>query len=91
MEDGQEYDFDPEFLRESLLMVAGNPDMMERVVMRISDRTGLIPEKVEKILQDDAVIAQPLWRAIFAATSKKVHGYEVHPTQYHQFQKVWLS
>ena len=48
-------------------------------------------EKVEKILQDDAVIAQPLWRAIFAATSKKVHGYEVHPTQYHQFQKVWLS
>lgn len=48
-------------------------------------------EKVEKILQDDAVIAQPLWRAVFSATSKQVRGYEMHPTQYNQFNKVWLA
>jgi peptide/nickel transport system substrate-binding protein len=48
-------------------------------------------EKVERILQDDAVIAQPLWRAVFSATSKKVRGYEMHPTQYHQFNKMWLA
>jgi peptide/nickel transport system substrate-binding protein len=48
-------------------------------------------EKVEKILQNDAVIAQPLWRAAFETTSKKVRGYEVHPTLYHQFQKVWIA
>jgi peptide/nickel transport system substrate-binding protein len=48
-------------------------------------------EKVESILQHDAVIAQPLWRSVFAAASNKVHGYHVHPTQYHQFDKVWLS
>jgi peptide/nickel transport system substrate-binding protein len=48
-------------------------------------------EKVQKILQDDAVIVQPLWRAVFTATSDKVKGYRAHPTLYHQFQKVWLA
>ena len=48
-------------------------------------------EKTQTILQNDAVIAQPLWRAIFSAASKNVMGYKVHPTQYHQFQNVWLA
>ncbi|MDX1711242.1 MAG: ABC transporter substrate-binding protein [Rhodovibrionaceae bacterium] len=48
-------------------------------------------EDVEQILQNDAVMVQPLWRAVFAATSDKVRGYKVHPTQYHQFQDVWLE
>jgi len=48
-------------------------------------------EKVQKMLQDDAVIAQPLWRSIFSATTKDVRGYELHPTIYHQFDKVWLA
>ncbi len=48
-------------------------------------------EKVEQILQDDAVIAQPLWRAVFSATSRQVRGYEMHPTQYNQFNRVWLA
>ena len=45
----------------------------------------------EKIIQDDAIICQPLWRAIFSATTKQVKGYQVHPTQYHQFQNVWMG
>ena len=48
-------------------------------------------ERVQKILQDDAVIAQPLWRSVFSATTDKVKGYELHPTFYHQFHKVWLD
>ena len=48
-------------------------------------------EDVEAILQGDNVIAQPIWRAVFAATSEKVQGYEMHPTFYHQFQNVWLD
>jgi len=47
--------------------------------------------KVEKILQDDAVIAQPLWRAVFTATDKRVKGFQMHPTLYDQFDKVWLA
>ncbi len=48
-------------------------------------------ETVEKILQDDAVISQPLWRSVFTAGSKKVHGFQMHPTIYHQLNKVWVG
>ena len=48
-------------------------------------------EKVEKMLQDAAIIAQPLWRPVFSATHKRVRGYKEHPAQYHQLNKVWLA
>lgn len=46
---------------------------------------------VESIMQDEAVILQPLWRPVFTIVSKKVHGYPPHPTQYHQFNKIWIG
>ncbi len=48
-------------------------------------------EILEKMLQQDAIIAQPLWRSIFAAGHKKVRGYRLHPTNYHQMNKVWIA
>jgi peptide/nickel transport system substrate-binding protein len=48
-------------------------------------------EKVEKILQDAAVMVQPLWRPVYTLATSKVHGYPAHPTQYHQFNKVWIG
>ena len=48
-------------------------------------------EKVESILQTDAIMVQPLWRGVFSATSNKVAGYATHPTQYHDFRKVGFS
>ena len=48
-------------------------------------------EKVEKILQDDAVIVQPLWRSVFTAGSTKVHNFKMHPTIYHQLNDVWVG
>ena len=45
----------------------------------------------EKILQDDAIIAQPFWRAVFTAADKRVKGFYMHPTNYHQLNKVWLA
>lgn len=47
--------------------------------------------KLQSILQEDSVIAQPFWRSIFAAGNKRVQGYELHPSVYHQFNKVWLA
>ncbi len=44
-----------------------------------------------KILQDAAVIPQPLWCRVSKGINKKVKGLEVHPTLYHQFQNVWLD
>jgi peptide/nickel transport system substrate-binding protein len=48
-------------------------------------------EAVEKILQDDAVMIQPLYRPIYSIVRKTVHGMELHPTNYHQFNKVWIG
>ncbi|MHA1524653.1 MAG: ABC transporter substrate-binding protein [Alphaproteobacteria bacterium] len=56
----------------------------------IAKRSALM-EKVEKYIQDDAIMIQALWRPVYTIVSKKVHGYPAHPTQYHQFNKVWMS
>jgi peptide/nickel transport system substrate-binding protein len=48
-------------------------------------------EKVEKILQDSAVIVQPIWQPKFFVASEKVKGLKAHPTQYHQFHRVWME
>ena len=45
----------------------------------------------EKLLQDDCVMVMPIFRPVFTITSKKVQGYVAHPTEYHQFNKVWLT
>lgn len=48
-------------------------------------------EKVQQILQDDAVICQPIWAPRFTAVNKKVQNFPEHPTLYHQFHRVWLD
>ena len=48
-------------------------------------------EKVEQILQDAAVLVQPLWQPKFFVASNKVGGLKAHPTQYHQFHRVWVT
>ena len=55
------------------------------------DKRRAAMEEVERILQNDAVILQPLWTPKWFAASEKVKGLEAHPTQYHQFQKVWID
>jgi peptide/nickel transport system substrate-binding protein len=47
--------------------------------------------EVQRVLQADAVMVQPFWRNQYVATRARVRGYESHPTQYHQFQDVWLE
>lgn len=48
-------------------------------------------EDVQRILQNDAVIVQPLWRSVFSATNKRVRNYRVHPTLSHFYRKVWMT
>ena len=38
--------------------------------------------QLEKILQDDGPIVQPVWRAIFTFHDKRVQGYKAHPALY---------
>jgi peptide/nickel transport system substrate-binding protein len=48
-------------------------------------------EVCERMLQDDAAIILPLFRPIYTIVTANVNGYEGHPTQCHQFNKVWKS
>jgi len=48
-------------------------------------------ERVEQILQDDAIMVQPYFRSVFSAVKENVKGYRTHPTLYHQFNKVWIA
>ena len=48
-------------------------------------------EKVEKILQGDAVLVQPFFRSVFTAVRDNVVGFEMHPTRYYRFHKVSLA
>ena len=59
-------------------------------ILDVGERTAAM-EEVEKILQGDAVIVQPLWRSIITAGSDKVHDYVMHPTNYHQLNKTWVG
>ncbi len=38
--------------------------------------------ELEKIMQEDGAIVQPLWRSVFTAMDKKVKGFKMHPTSY---------
>jgi peptide/nickel transport system substrate-binding protein len=72
---------DPEFDR-ALSEAESTLDVTERRVKM---------QKVEQILQDAAVIIQPLWRPVFSLASSRVHGYQAHPARQLHLQKVWLS
>lgn len=48
-------------------------------------------EALELLQQEDAMIALPLWRAVFMAATDRVHNIQAHPTLYHQWNKVWLA
>jgi len=41
-----------------------------------------IMAQLERILQDDGPIVQPVWRAIFTFHDKRVQGFKVHPALY---------
>ncbi|GAB5468187.1 MAG: ABC transporter substrate-binding protein [Rhodospirillales bacterium] len=48
-------------------------------------------EPLELLMQEDAVIALPLWRSVFMAANDKVRNIRAHPTAYHQWNKVWMA
>ncbi len=46
------------------------------------DKRREVMAKIEKIMQDDGPIVQPVWRSIFTFYDKRVQGFEMHPSTY---------
>ena len=38
--------------------------------------------EIERIMQEDGPIVQPLWRAVFAAANNRVKGFRLHPVMW---------
>ena len=64
---------------------------------KLLDEAGGVPDAVERarvmcklqqMMQDDAPIAQPLWRAVFSAGNKRVQGYGHHPQNFHMLRDI---
>jgi len=47
----------------------------------VNERREIIGQ-IEKIMQEDGPIVQPLWRSLFVAYDKRVRGFRLHPTFY---------
>lgn len=56
----------------------------------VEERRGKM-EKVQKIMQDAAICCIPFYRPLYSIVSPSVMGLELHPTNYHQFNKVWKA
>lgn len=50
-----------------------------------------IMRQAQKLLQDEAVILQSVWMPAFAAKSKRLRGFQLHPTGDFFAQDVWLT
>ena len=46
------------------------------------DKRRVVMAKLERILQEDGPIVQPLWRIVQTGYDRKVKGFQMHPTQY---------
>ncbi|MEI4488528.1 ABC transporter substrate-binding protein [Frigidibacter sp. MR17.14] len=46
---------------------------------------------VQTILQDNAVMVQPLWRPVYNLASTKVHGFQPHPSRQFHVNSVWMG
>ena len=47
--------------------------------------------QMEAMLQDDGIIIQSVWRSIFATKNKRIQGFELHPSSFHDFRTVWMA
>lgn len=47
--------------------------------------------KLESILQEDAIMSQPLWRSLFTTANKRVQNFKIHVAREQHFNKVWLA
>jgi len=47
----------------------------------VEERRKVMAE-IEKLMQEDGPIVQPVWRSVFTAYDKRVKGFKMHPTSY---------
>src|SRR4051794_17410937 len=55
------------------------------------DKRREVIAEVEKLMQEEGPIVQPVWRALVMPFDKKVKGFKAHPTEYYFGQEYWIE
>ena len=71
----------PEFDKK-LAEATAQPDVEKRKVLM---------KDLEQILQDSGIIIQPYWRSLYNHSATYVKNHGMHPTNEHDFYRVWLD
>ncbi len=71
----------PEFDKK-LAEATAQPDVEKRK---------LLMKDLEQILQDSGIIIQPYWRSLYNHSATYVKNHGMHPTNEHDFYRVWLD
>lgn len=56
-----------------------------------ADKRRVVMGRIEEIMQEQGVMIQPYWRALYRHYSPKVKGAEMHPTFEHHHYKWWIE
>jgi peptide/nickel transport system substrate-binding protein len=59
-------------------------------IIDLEERKKVVAE-LEKIMQEDGPIVQPLWRASYQPFAKTLKGYHPHPTEYYFCEDMWMA
>ena len=71
----------PEFDKK-LIEATAQPDVEKRKVLM---------KDIEQILQDSGILIQSYWRSLFNHSAPYVKNFGMHPTNEHDFHRVWLD
>jgi peptide/nickel transport system substrate-binding protein len=63
----------------------------EALTVADADKRRTVMADIEQILLDSGIIIQPYWRKLYIHWAPSVKNHNAHPTQEHQFAKVWLD
>lgn len=63
----------------------------EALAILDADKRRVVMKRLEEIMQEQGVLIQPFWRALYRHSNGKVHGAEMHPTFEHHHYKWWIE
>ena len=72
-----------------------NPEFDKKLVEATSqpdvEKRKLLMKELEQILQDSGIIIQSYWRSLYNHSATYVKNHGMHPTNEHDFYRVWLD
>jgi len=63
----------------------------EALAILDAEKRSVVMKRLEEIMQEQGVLIQPYWRALYRHSNGKVKGADMHPTFEHHHYKWWIE